>query len=403
MAYSKYLLTIILAWGVITTKAQSISYQQADSTSYALYQSGNWQELIVYGRQAIASGNDFVLLRLRMGYAQLSTGNYSGALLQYNEVLRKDAYNLIARYYSYLCNLYLNRNSLAYYHASKLDTVTLNQENLSSWGLIQTGLETGLKFPDNSLRGTASYTRASLSNQLGWRVQLDQSLVYFHQSIHYRRQNNVPFNNQQTNEELNALRSNSVRQTEYYGKLSYTPVNRLTLIGAFHYLHTGYEERSYHNSLEVAGVKYTGTYYDLQADANFSRLNDTSVRQYNVQVTLYPKGNLNLYTITRGTVLQQDGSTKPVFSQVIGFKAVKNTWLEGSATFGRLNNYAEADGLYLYNALDITTFKASGTAYYQVNKHLLFYLNYMYERKKDYYRDAKYNQHSITGGFTWKF
>lgn len=403
MAYTKYLLTAVLAWCVIGTRAQSVDYQQADSTSYALYQTGNWHELITFGQNTIVAGTDFPTLRMRIGYAELSTGNYSAAIIQYNEVLNKDSYNETARYYLYLCNLYQNRYNQAYYYAGHLDTATLNQENISRWGLIQAGLETGLKSPDNSLRGTGSYTRVSLSNRLGWRLLLDQSVVHYHQAIHYRRENNFPFINQPTDNVSGSLFNNSIRQLEYFGKLSYTPVNRITVFGTYHYLHTDYKEKSYHNNLEVAGIKYAGAYYDMQADADFSRMNDTSVRQYNLQLTLYPLGNLSFYTISRASVLQQSGNTNAIFNQLAGFKAFKRTWLEGSVAFGKLNNYAEADGLYIYNALDITTFKAGGTAYYQLNKHVLFYLNYMYERKKDYYRTAKYNQHSITGGLTWKF
>lgn len=396
MAYRKYLLAFLCCAVWLSSRAQSIDFVEADSVSLAQYQSAAWQELVNYGQKVITSGTDFPQLRLRMAYAEFELQNYSAALKQYNVVLADDSHNATARYYSYLCNVYLNRNASAYHHLNYLGQATLEQEKLNPYGVIQAGFETSVKIPTITLRGNGVYSRVNLANRLGWRVQLDQSVAYFGQSINYRFPAFLPYHLQQ-------VRSNSVHQAEYFGKLGYTVSNKLAVWGAYHYLNTKYEQTTYHSHIALLGLKYSHPYFDLQADVSSGSITDNNVRQYNTQLSLYPLGNLKLYSITRGSVLHQINNTNGVFSQLIGFKLAPKVWMETNAIFGSQNNYLEADGLYLYNALDIIKFRAGATGFLQLNRHALLYLNYTHERKDDYYHATNYNQHSITGGFTWKF
>jgi len=191
-------------------------------------------------------------------------------------------------------------------------------------------------------------------------------------------------------------------QKEYYAKITGTITNKLSIIGAYHYFNTSYLQKAYNNNAGLAGLKFVGNYFDVQADVNFSRIDGNSYTQYNGKLTVYPLGNLNLYSIT-GYSYQQATTPQSITSELLGFKAFKNIWIEGSATIGKLNNYFEYDALYIYNAIDITTFKTGCTGYYQLNNHALLYLNYTYEQKDDTIDGFNYNQGSITGGVKWKF
>ena len=388
MGYLKYTLILLLGFTTQFAKAQSLTFPQVDSISYAQYMAGNWTQLASFGNEAVSNGIDFPGLRLRVGYAYFSMGNYSGALNQYQHVIANDKGNDTARYFAYLCNKYLNRDAEAFYHTSYLAEGVLKSEEISPFGLVQAGAETSVKFPQNDYRGNAFYTRVSLNNKLGNRLLLDESLAYFTQPI--------------TVQNESALRTSNDNQTEYYGKLTYAIFNKLLLVGAYHYFNTGYPQTTYNNNMGLVGIKYTGGYFDAQADVNFSHISGNNVMQYNGKINLYPLGNFNFYTIT-GITMQQSDSRQYIFSQLAGFKALKNVWLEGSATFGKLSNYFEYDGLYIYNAIDETTFKAAVTLYYQLNRHALLYVNYMFEKKTDTIETINYNQSSITWGVTWKF
>jgi hypothetical protein len=400
MANRKYFLTLLMVSCCCMARAQTINFQQADSTSYAQYTAGNWKGLIEYGNLAINAGVDYPVLRLRMGYAQLMSANYHGALAQYRQVLKDDSHNQTARYFSYLCNKYLDNNYAASYHASFVDTATLNNEQVTRFGLLTAGLETGIKISANSNRGTGSYTRVSLGNRLGWKLQLDQSVAYFNQSITSTTSVTPNPGAPTITAPVNTTFSDS--QFEYYAKLGYSINSNLTVLGAYHYLNTSYGTSSFQNHIGLVGLKYSAAYFSLQGDANISNISNINISQFNGQLSIYPLGNLNLYGISRVSV-QSGGVQQTIFNQTIGFKVVKQFWLEASAGFGTMNNYLDADALYVYNAIDITKLKAGATGFYALGKHAVIYLNYTFEQKQDYYLNKDYNQNSITGGLTWKF
>ncbi|MES2274894.1 MAG: hypothetical protein V4592_02650 [Bacteroidota bacterium] len=400
MANRKYFLTLLIVACCYMASAQTISFQQADSTSSAYYTAGNWQALVDYGNRAISAGIDYPVLRQRMAYAQLMSGNYSGALTQYQQVLKEDSRNQKARYYSYLCNKYLDNQSAASYNASFVDTTTLNNEQVAPFGLLTAGLENSVKVPQNSNRGTGNYTRAFLSNRLGRKLTLNQSVAFYSQSITSTTAVTPNPGAPSIATPISGTYTDS--QFEYYAKLGYSINNNLVLLGAYHYLNTSYGISTYQNHVGLIGLKYSAPYFSVQGDANFSNISNSHISQFNGQLSLYPLGNLNLYTMSR--VSAQTGDVQQtIFSQTIGFKVVKQFWLEAAIGVGKMDNYLDADALYVYNAIDITKFKAGTTAFIPLGKHAVVYLNYTFEQKQDYYLNKDFNQNSITGGFTWKF
>lgn len=388
MGRLKYILVLVFTLGVLGVKSQGLSLKQADSIATLRYMAGSWRELIGYADTVTAAGIDYPKLHLQVGYAHFSLGNYSGALQQYNKANAFDPHNDTARYFSYLCNLYLNRGPEAYFHAGYLSPGALQREKLSTFGLIQAGLESGVKIPGNKYRYNATYNRVSLSNRLGSKLVLDQSLAYFVQPVRYRE-----FRSTEISDDV---------QKEYYGKLTYTFLDKLSLIAAYHYFNTGFRQTTYRNNAGLTGIKFTSAYFDLQADMDFSHISGNNYMQYDAKLEIYPLGNLNLYTISESTV-KKGLTNNSVFSQLAGVKVTKNLWAEASATFGKLDNYFEYDALYVYNAVDATTFKAGATLYYQLSRHLQVYVNYTAEKKENSIGNDNYNQTSLTGGATWKF
>jgi len=89
------LISLLLAISLpVGLRAQDVfTYSRSDSISYALYQQGAWKELIQFGKASISGGQDFPLLRQRLGYAAFMTQNYSACIQHYERVLREDAYN----------------------------------------------------------------------------------------------------------------------------------------------------------------------------------------------------------------------------------------------------------------------------------------------------------------------
>ncbi len=378
-----------------TAKAQQSALQVADSVSTDLYNAGNWKQLIAYGNQSIAAGVDFTGLRLRLAYANFITGDYKHALKQYGVILAKDPYNITARYYAYYCDKYLTDDLHATYNLSYLNKETLHKDGINTPILTDVQAETGIKQNNDINRDNAFYSRIGIGNRIGWRLQLEQSVAYFNQDIfklydsddrHYTTSSNL-----------------ADQQKEYYAKLSFAVNQNIAIIGSYHYLNTKFDGTTNNNNLGLIGLKYNGTYVDAQADVNFGRLDAKPLEQYNAKLTYYPLGSFNLYAISRASIKELNSDRNFIFDQTLGFKLIKNTWLESSVTLGNLNDYLDADGLYIYNGIDNTTFKCGEAIYYQLNNNVQLRLNYSYEKKSDAYQSLKYDQNSVTVGIVWKF
>jgi hypothetical protein len=392
MEYRKLTILFALLLVTLAARAQDNKFAMADSSAEKLYNAGDWKQLITFVNQCTADSVDSPFLRFKVGYAYMLTGNYKAAIGQFNRVLLKEPNNNTARLYNYYCNTYINNNNAAFYNAGYLDKETLRGIKLSPFGLTDATLESSIKLPANNERDNGFFERAGIGLRLSWRLQLDQSFLFFTQRIF--RSRFIDFKNQT---------GRTDRQAEYYAKARYLLVKNLTLLGAYHYLHTSYRSNINQSNLGLFGIKYDTRYVDLQGDINFGKLIDKTLKQYDAKLDFYPLGNLNLYTMSRASVLNLSGVNTFIYSQSVGFKVLDKTWLETAATFGNQDDYLDADGLYVYNAIDPTKFKCGENVFYQLGNHALLNLNYFYEKKTDVYRAVSYNQNSVTLGITWKF
>ena len=360
----------------------------ADAHSLSLFNAGQWKELLKYGKQTLAEGTDFPLLRMRTGYAAFMLGNYSQSLKQYKRVFDDDLTNSIALYYVYLNNIYLNNRTSAGYYAGKLSVETKASEKISTFKLSGIETEYSYKVPGDTMRKNAQYARLGINLQLNHKLELQQSAALYNQQI------SEPL--------LFAVADNRhihVNQKEYYAKLIFAPTGNISLIGGFHYFYTPYNNFTYNNTIIFGGIKYTMPFVHFKAMANFGHITDSIYNQYDLAVSLFPMGNTKLYFITRAAYGDQ-----LTISQVAGFNPVKNIWLEGNITLGKFNNLLENDALYMYNDIDQKQIKTGGSIYALLSKKLILSVNYTFEQKLKYQSINHYfYQHSINGGLTWKF
>ncbi|WP_413669011.1 tetratricopeptide repeat protein [Mucilaginibacter sp. Mucisp86] len=392
MEYRKLAILFALLFAALVNQAQENSPVVPDSTVDQLYNAGNWKQLISFAKKSVTDSTDSPDLRFKVGYAYMLTGNYKAAISQFNQVLLREPQNSTARLYAYYCNTYINNNSAAFYNAAHLDKETQNGIKLSPFGLNDVALESGIKLPANDERDNGFFERAGIGLRLSWRLQLDQSFMFFKQNIF--RAGFIDYKNQV---------GKTDKQTEYYVRAKYSLAKNISLLSAYHYLHTSYRSNVNQSNLGLFGVKYDTRYIDLQGDINWGKLIDKTLKQYDAKIDFYPLGNLNLYTMSRASLLNLSGTKTFIYSQSVGFKVVDKTWLETAATFGNQDDYLDADGLYVYNSIDPTKFKCGESVFYQLGNHALLNLNYFYEKKTDIYRAVKYNQNSVTLGITWKF
>ncbi len=385
-------LLLLLLPGIIASAQKTLSYDEVNNKSYELYQKANWKELIHYGKEAIAEGQDFLLLRLRLGYASFILNNFSEALKHYAKVIKLDRYNETAHYYSWLCLKYLNQNELAGTHIKYFSKDMRAKEKLHSIAFTSIGTESSYKVTDLTTRGNSFYARLDLQNRWNWNIYMDQSGTIFNQTINERTLFSVVNN-----------RNIAINQKEYYNRLTINLSPRLQLKTVYHYIYTPFNNLTYRNHAGMAGIRYHRNYFNVQADAIIARVTDSTQQQYNLQVSLYPFGNLNLYSFSTAMYRSRQNNSGFNFKQVIGVKLLRNIWLEGNATLGSFTNLFENDAMYLYNAIDKNKIKAGATIYLSIGSKLIAQAGYTFEQREIYKTINTFNQHSITGGLSWKF
>ena len=381
-----------LASGSKVKAQQSISFEEANVKSYELYQKADWKALLDYGKAYVAESPDFILLRLRMGYAASMLNNFSEALKQYEAVLKKDSYNETAHYYSWLCRKYLNQSELADAHLKYFSKELMQKEKLQSFAVTQIGTEVSYKSTELTPRGNGIYARLDLHMRLYRNINMYHAIAIYNQSI--------------AEPKLPTIINNSnidINQKEYYNKTIINLNKKWQLVAAYHYLYTPFNNLTYNSNIGLVGIKYNSHYFTIQADGIFGKITDTSLQQYNLQLGLYPLGNLNLYSFSTASFSNRNNKTTFNLKQVLGAKLMKFLWLEGNATLGSFSNFMENDALYVYNAIDKNKFKAGATAYITLNSKITAQLGYTFEQRELFKSINTFNQHSITGGLSCKF
>ncbi len=402
MQYRKLnIIFIILLFSTLFSVAQlKVSYEEADTKSYDLYLNGKWNELLHYGKFSIHNGQDFIYLRLRIGYAAVMLKNYSEALKHYNHILSKDSYNEIARYYAWFCLMNLNQPEQAYIHVPYFSKDAKASEKISKIAVREAGIESSYKITDVITRDNSLYNKISFSARLGWKTNIEQSFVTYNQTINERALVNIK-NNRQIN----------IDQKEYYNRTTISLDQFLQLKLAFHYIETPFNSLNvspfsnivYKSNLLLFGLKFHGNYCTFQGAFVTGKLSDTAVHQFNFQTSYFPLGNLNLYGISNFMIRGRNGISSLNFKQIAGCKLSSFLWLEANATFGKFSYFTENDLLYVYNAIDENQFKGGLNVYLKFNRHLSAQTGYTFEKRKLYNTNYLFNQHSINGGITWKF
>lgn len=389
------ILFIIIAFVSKTSFAQQkITIEQADINSYALYEKADWKNLLQYGKAYLASNQpDFVLLRLRLGYAAFMLHNFSLALQQYHAVIQQDATNETAHYYSWLCRKYLNQFEMAAVHEKYFSAALKTKEKLNNtFAFVQAGVECSYKATEVVQRGDGLYTRLDIKTKLLRNIHMYHAAALYNQTISENKLITVANNTQI-----------AINQKEYYNKTIINVHPNWQLIAVYHYLYTPFNNYLYNNHITLLGIKYNHYYYSLQADAIVATLTDTAMQQYNATLSVFPLGNLNLYSISTASYSTKKTTNAFNFKQVVGAKILPFLWIEANVTLGAFNNFLENDALYVYNAIDKNNVKAGATTYITLSPKVIIQLGYTFENRTVYKTNNTFNQHSITGGLSCKF
>ena len=376
---------LILFFSISVYVQSQNDFHTTDSITYAHFQNQEWDKLIIVGKQALANDVDFKYLRQRLGYAYYFKADYFNAIKQYEKSLIFDPYDEISHLYLYYLGLHTANKAFAQYHASKLSVDMQRQIGFKNFNVLDAlDFEYNKKINDVDLRSNPDYVRFGLSSQFGGRFQLYQSLSKYSQTIE-----NVYL----------------TKQNEYYALFGFSLTDKTALSVGYHYVDTNIDSAGYVLKIPAkvlfANLKMYINRFDLAFSSSVFSNEFVETTQIGAQIGVSFSGKYHPYLRTSIYKLNEYDTNRIVLSEMAGIMLFKNVWIEGTLTIGNLNNYVDANGLYLYNSFDQTVFRTGMSAYLYATKKIIFFTNYTYDNKLIINTSTNYNQNSITGGIIW--
>lgn len=390
----KILLPALFLFGSFgPAKAEALSLELADSLSYQYYLAADWDQLLVLGKQAQKEGIDFKYLQQRLGYACFMQKQYYKSIRHYQQALKFDPQDKLTQLYLYYNGLNTGMRSFARYYAGKLAKTDFEQytEDSGFRPLDAIDVEYSYKLAAHNQRDNANYQRFGINTFLTYQLSLYQSVSRFRQ-----RSDQV----------------NLSKQNEYYALLGWTPLQRLSLGLAYHYVDTkvllGEDVYPYPGHVFLGKMDFRHQRLLFSLSASDFRNDYVRSSQLAAHLGLGFAGANNIYLksslfrVFENRVYEGSSGWRYIFKQTAGIMLFDKIWTEASVNVGNLDNFVDLDGLYIYNSLDRSTFRSGLSTYWYINKHWTFYLNYTYDTKNIVLYNEFYTQQSITGGLLWK-
>jgi hypothetical protein len=419
------------------------SKEQYDRITANLFEYGQWKALTRETDTALKDNIDFYELRYRTGIAYFKSKNYVKAIIHFKQALNLNPADTVSLEYLYFAYSYLKRNMEADQLLKKnhiILTYTLRKSEHKPF-LKNAEIIGGYMFSDNKttnektdvngteniwgqqvLFGNLWFSGLTLTHRLFKNVYLNHAYNY----LNIERWENYGINNRRFSYQ------NDVQQQEYYLSTELLLGGKYYIKPALHFLFINFKvstpappqpETSTNISLDHQ-VYYLGVFrnfsiLNIGVSGSWSNLNTTKQInreqiQGNFTISIFPKGNLDIYSVSNIIYQNQENKDKVFLDQKIGLKVYKKIWLEGTATVGRFDNLVLDYGYNIFNVPNYVKYKFGLNLLATISKHLQFSLYYSYSYRDDYYYKENstnqiesikfnYQTNSITGGLKWTF
>lgn len=440
------LIILTVIYSLALNAQEKLTYAEVNPRTYQLYLDKDWHTLVREGKRALREGIDYYYLRMRIGIAYYELGRYQASIPHFEKAYSENPDNPAAQEYLYYAYLFSGRHMDALYIAGSFsddrkEKTGINKETsiyALSFGFTGSSYDTediiaNTKFQDlidtsgfQSIPKKFGLYSLSLSHRIGNSVLLTHSAQLL-------RKTNFVFNRY---DGLNsAIPDQMITQFQYYISPSIRAGRGLTIIPAFHFLSyripgvlssngmggwSTISKSSMHNDFVVSlSVNKTFQYVNTGISFSYGTLNEKRQYQPGAEITVYPFGNLNLYSTIKACMLLEYYSRDQMTDRLIiqnttGFKVFRWLWLEAEGSWGDYANFTEYNGSVVYNSLDVTNNRyGARTIFWLKQGHLQFIINYNRYEFTNYYNPEvitedfiniiHYSSNTITGGIIWKF
>lgn len=410
-------------------------FTETDRLTYGYYVSEKWDSLILIGEKALKSNLDYFYLRARLGTAYMAKGNYAKAAYHFRKAMDFNSSDKYTAKSLLMCYNYLNRNSESNFIKKKYLSETAG-DSLGFYG-SSVFAESGISIPQGNdnrfiekhppgVQWAESNTTMNLFyNGAGITYPLSKKIILINafNNVLIQNRKQIIIGPELVNDYYN------IYQNQLYFSMRYRLSPKSVIIPSVNAIMLNYntlisEFDSVKNKVvmareDVAQYDFAGSltydvkfrYTGLSVNVLVSRMNNSMQKHLGLIFSVYPKGNLNFYTVT-SLYLHNTGYYKHIIGeQILGFRLAPKIWSESFITFGNLENFSDRNAYVVYNVSDITRFSA-GTSILLSFKRLDFSLRYRYMDKITYFdffqgktRTGNYTHSgfSLLGTATWKF
>lgn len=396
---------------------QKLNYYNVDSLSYAYYTKNDTKNLRKIVMHANKAGVDFYYLHMRSGIAHYNKGNFEEAYSQFDKALKFFPIDTLAAEYLY----FSYANSARSFDANRasgrllksqrerygiklkpIQTISIGggyafSDNAAKNGqinLLKQGSQTG--FGDAYMLNNTAFGQVGMVNNISKNIKLFTAYSYYNLQNVHRIQNYGLVGIRDTSGNYTTTQHDVyLSPTFYLGKGFY-------ISPAFHYIKykfTTYTRIfsatppptigtvSLNQDLIFGGAElgYRFKYAGVSLSGGVSKLDTLTLYHGNLGFTYYPLGNTSLYGTSNLLYMMDQYKSYYAFTQKVGVKLFKGTWLEAGFATGKLRYFAEGNGYTIYTTPDEITMKLSGMLNIYLSKHLSLSAGYIYLQRQGQY------------------
>jgi len=426
---------------------KDVSFQYLDSLTYSQYLNKQWKPLIKTSKIAYKNDIDYYYMRMRTGIALYERKNYLRAIKHFRKAEKLNVLDPVSREYIYYCYLLSGqrKEAIAYYLKNKsligenvkdhLHPVKELSIDLSYFSNTEEYINTLIK-PENisdingyPVPGYQITTRRFFYSGLFFQHELGGAVDLIHGASILRK-----YDYYYTQTTINSFETDEHRtnQLQYYARLKINPGYGIRINPSFHYMNystpsISYRERRMGTLFYIPAER--SNYFSarlsvsksiwitkIKTGMNISNLNNTRQLQNDIHFSLFPIGNLNLYSITSGFLVRENQNNKTLkrkaFKELIGFRINDNFWMEASGIIGEIKNMSINEGAIVYNGNETITqnfavsliFPTETMKFSLTGSFQEFYNTFSNPDGYDLgINKLTFNAYSITGGLSWYF
>ncbi|MBN1159504.1 MAG: tetratricopeptide repeat protein [Bacteroidales bacterium] len=424
---------------------EKLTYAEVNPRTYQLYLDQDWRALIREGRKALREGIDYYYLRMRMGIAHYELKHYQASIPHFEKAYAENPDNPSVQEYLYYAYLFSGRQMDAVFVARDFPDAMrqkLGIREQMSVHSLSAGYTGSLYETEDAIDGVLALDTAvgdgfqsipkrfnlfglTLNHNMGSSVNLTHSAQLL------RKTNFVLSRFSGLNYTIS---DQTITQFQYYISPAIRAGKGLVIMPAFHFIsyripgvvtsngmggRTTIAASSTHNDFILSlAVNKAFQYVNAGLSFSYGTLNNKKQYQAGAELTLYPFGNLNLYTTARVYKLfeyygSDQMADRLILQNITGFKVFSWLWLEGEGSWGDYTDFTEYNGSVVYNSLDEINGRYAGRAIIWLKQgHLQFILSYNHTDLTNYYypniitedfiNTIHYSSNTFTGGIIWK-